>query len=248
MITAILMGMAMAAPQSAWSDACAPALCQDLAAQPEESIDAKWNVEPGTTRAGSLRFLGSDLLDPVWIELYLLRLEAGGESSQHRRALVDLIQRAGGAESLLALLETETDQHVRAVIIEGVKRLDTPIVQNHLLRAGEDTSPAVRAAAMRMAVHHPEADVAGMLEAGLTDSNSQVRASAARSIGWLGETTLSSQTAALLEDSNPEVRLNALNAIRRIAPEEAVARASALSLDKDPDHRISRAAKQILKP
>ena len=133
------------------------------------------SLEPIPTRAGHLRFVGSDLVDAKWAPLYLERYTNGTESTDVRNALLDLLYRTLGTlpEEAISSYDEEPAQ-IRASIIEMT---DFGVIIPEKVQ--KDPSALVRAAFVRQVAKSPQASQHFIIYA-LQDEDPKVLADAAR--------------------------------------------------------------------
>ena len=133
------------------------------------------SLAPIPTRAGHLRFVGSDLVDAKWAPLYLDRYTHGTEPTNIRNALLDLLYRTLGTlpEEALSSYDAEPEQ-IRASIIEMT---DFGVIVPEKVQ--KDPSALVRAAFVRQVAKSPQASKQFILYA-LQDEDPKVLADAAR--------------------------------------------------------------------
>ena len=133
------------------------------------------SLTPIPTRAGHLRFVGSELANAKWAPLYLKRYTSGKESTAVRSALLDLIHRSLGAlpEEVTSSYSQEPEK-IRASILDMT---EFGIVDPE--QAQKDSSPLVRAAFIRQVAKSPQASNQFVINA-LQDDDVMVLADAAR--------------------------------------------------------------------
>ncbi len=202
-----------------------------------------WDLEPHTTRAGTLRFLLPEDRDQALTDSLMERLATGGEDTAVRVALVEALPRSGGDwSSALALWPSENGD-VRQTLVDGARHADQALAVQLIELALDDGDWEVRAAGARAAGWQTElGDELGpeVLDA-LADAHPEVRAFAARSAGWLHLDAFGALLP-LLADVDPTVRLNTLRALERIDATALQARPELATLSADADARVSRAA------
>ena len=247
-----LLALALLAPASAiaadWEERLSVALADGW----ETRVDT-WtrlqSQQPRRTRAGTLRFMGPEYNSPETLPLALARLARGEDPEPVRAALADVVARFSDewGDALVELLAEETGASVRAVLVYGLRRVDSDSAAAGFTLALHDLDPTVRAEAARVAAKRPDgASVAPDLAALLGDEDASVRAAVASTLGTLGVTESASALVPMLTDADPAVRLHSLRALDRI--DATLLSAPTLrTLTADPDQRVSRAADKLLR-
>ena len=209
---------------------------------------ADWSVrQAAPTRAGMLRFRGSELADTRLAPLFLERL-LQDPSVAYEQALIEVLPRTGGdwADAFVGLLRTESDDRMRAVIAASMSEAPRKQALAGIRLGFEDASAQVRGEAARAAGWSDHGDLLiPELMAALGDSDAYVRAMAARSLGTKRAADAFDALATLLRDDDAEVRLRALRSMTRIDGEAMAARPELGDLAQDPDERVSRAAQSL---
>jgi len=213
---------------------------------PETVEYKRWHMSPVPTRAGFLRFVGTDKASPEWTPFYILRFLEADEPLPVRLALLNLIERSGGdwQEELYLHFRSESNPEIRRGIIEMTRRLNISEKEHMIRLASSDSASIVRAEAMRAIGRCPNTDFTHEIEMGLKDSDAEVIQFAARSAGWNKMKPLTSNLADLLEHDDSNVRYQALNALKRINPEEA-SRIAPLHIH-DQDSRVRRISRKLI--
>lgn len=206
-------------------------------------------LEPITTRAGTLRFVGDYVRDPDAAAVFLSRLAAGVEDPALRAALVEALPRTGGAfgAALVGLFGEESDSDVRLAIVHALKRAEPVSAQEGLVLGLADEDPAVREEAARIASYREDGSaLAGELSSALSDETPQVRAAAARALGVLEVSEARDAIMAGLADTSASVRLESLRAVGRLDPAFAATLPQTATLAADADPRIAGAAQRLM--
>lgn len=198
------------------------------------------SLTPIPTRAGHLRFVGSDLVDPKWAPLYLDRYTNGTEPTNVRNALLDLLYRTLGTlpEEVLSSYDEEPDQ-IRASIIEMT---DFGVIVPEKVQ--KDPSALVRAAFVRQVAKSPEASKRFILHA-LQDEDPKVLADAARAAHQKEcmEATPVLSSLALTDDH--VVALRALYALSKLDHASARALVKKHNLTASPHKNLALFAKTL---
>ena len=146
---------------------------------------ARFAVEQAApTRAGVLRFRGSELADVRLTPLLLERLVEQPEPA-YELALIEALPRTGGdwGEAFVSLIQSEEDPSLRAVLV----------------------------ASMRWA---PDAPAFAGIRAGLGDPDGDVRGEAARAVGWHEHgAALADELVGTLSDDHPYARAMAARSL-----------------------------------
>ncbi|MCG8418027.1 MAG: HEAT repeat domain-containing protein [Proteobacteria bacterium] len=206
------------------------------------------SIKPLRTRAGHLRFSTDAIHDPRAAAVFLGRLERGNEPAAVRAALAQALPRTGGffADALVDLLDAETDQRVRAVLVASARRAPVDLALPALARGLRDASPNVRAeAAYTVSALPAGARLAGTLISLLADSAEKPRVAAAEALGVLRVARARNALAALLGDASSDVRLATLRALGQIDPSWIKGRPMLGTLAADSDPRIARLARHL---
>lgn len=197
-------------------------------------------LQPHPTRAGHLRFVGAHLADPQWVPLYLSRYQNEKETTQVRRALLDLIHRSAHAlpSEVLDLFSEEPDI-IRATIVELTSFGTLPPAE-----VQKDTSPLVRAAFIRQVAHDQESSTDFILRA-LEDSDEHVLADAARAAHQRGCMEAIPYLARILDQYNDTVALRALYALSKLDKEYARRMVQKHSLTKSTHRNLALFAQSL---
>ena len=198
-------------------------LCFALAASPEilqadypDLYEERLQLQPRATRAGHLRFVGSDLADPEWTPLYVHRYLHKNESTQVRRALLDLIYRSEGA-----LPQEINDTFSEAPALLQVSMVDmNPYLPAIAEQINLSSAPQVQAALLRQLAKDQQTPTSFVYEA-LTSSDPVILRDACRVAYMRKLTDTLPLLGALFTHNDPHVLLNALYAISKIDQEQA---------------------------
>ena len=93
---------------------------------PETIEYQRWRMQPIPTRAGFLRFVGSEVVSSEWTPFYLQRFFQADDPHAVKLALLDLIARSGGnwQPTLFAHFHDESNPEIRREIVEMTRQLD----------------------------------------------------------------------------------------------------------------------------
>lgn len=176
-----------------------------------QEYDRLQTLSPMPTRAGHLRFVGSDLADAKWAPLYLSRYMSGQESTEVRRALLDLLYRSLQQlpEEVVSSYAEEPDS-IRASILEMT---EFGIIEPN--RAQKDHSPLVRATFIRQVAKSPQAPKSFIISA-LQDRDPMVLADAARAAHQKRCMDAVPYLASLVVTDNHVVALRSLYALSKL--------------------------------
>ena len=210
----------------------------------EENYPQKYarlsTLAPLPTRAGHLRFVGSELVDAKWTPLYLERYTNNIESTAVRNALLDLLYRSLGElpEEVISSYEEEPEE-IRASIIEM-----TTFGTIEPNQAQKDSSALVRAAFIRQVAKSSEAENDFILYA-LQDENSKVLADAARAAHQKKCMKAIPALSSLDITDDHVVALRALYALSKLDREYARALVQKHNLIASPHKNLSSFAKSL---
>ncbi|MAA78378.1 MAG: hypothetical protein CL916_03895 [Deltaproteobacteria bacterium] len=168
-------------------------------------------LAPLPTRAGHLRFIGSDITNVQWAPLFLNRYMNATESTEVRRALLDLLYRSLGEipDEIISSYSEEPDT-IRSGILEMT---DFGTIDPNL--AQKDTSPLVRATFIRQVAKSSQASNSFILYA-LQDNDPMVLADAARAAYQKECSDAIPHLASLVTTDNHVVALRSLYALSKL--------------------------------
>ena len=197
-------------------------------------------LQPLPTRAGHLRFVGSDLAEPQWAPLYLSRYLHENERPQVRRALLDLIHRSlGHIPSEIIERFGEEPESIRANILDMSSFGIIPSAE-----VQQDVSPLVRAAFIRQVSRDEEASTEFILRA-FEDTDSTVLADAARAAHQRGCMEAIPHLARLLSQYDNTVALRALYALSKLDREYARAMVQKYGITESENQHLALFAQSI---
>ena len=207
-------------------------------------------AQPSPTRAGMLRFLGDQWVNPEWTPLYLSRLESPSTPPEVRYALIDLMARSGGnyVDGILELWPKEQDPKAKALMLDLVKRMTAEDAQKLFELAHGDNDPTVQEAFYRNLPRQSTVVQAVWLLDGLQSESPEVLEMAIRSAGWLQMEAAFEPLQKSLKSTSPLIRLRALRALERIDANATAQLKSVKNLTQDTDPKVARAATQITSP
>lgn len=173
-------------------------------------------ISPIATRAGHLRFVGSELADPMWAPLYIERYLSKKESPAVRRALLDLIFRSQQAlpQEIIDTYAQEPDI-LRAEIVDLI-----PFGSIRTEDLLQDESALVRASLLRKVAKTPTASTEIILR-GLQDTDPHVLADAARAAHQRECTEAITLLSQLITHQDGTVALRSLYALSKLDAERA---------------------------
>lgn len=220
-----------------------------LRAERPEYFDQVMALPVRSTRAGFPRMTGPLVREPDAAPILLHRLLTKAEPSDVRAAIVDALPRTTGDFSAAAaeLITLETDPRVRELLCATLQRAEPPYAIEGLARGLQDSSPAVRAEALRSLGARPDdgAQLSSELIAALSDPDVVVQQEAARALGNLQVEAAADALIGRLSSSDPEVRRHSLRALSRVAPERIRGLPQLETLRSDPDPKVARLANQL---
>ncbi len=210
-----------------------------------ELAEALYAMEPRSTRAGTARFTGPLVRNPIAAAVFLDRLTAAdGTSSEARAALVEALPRTTGpfGPAVTALLAVESDATVRVAMVASLRTAEASSALAGLELGLSDPDATVRAAAARTTARRTDGvELREELLAAAADSDVRVKTEAVRTLGVLQLEGATELITAELGAADADLRLSAVRALTRIDPELASQRLRSLLGDDDP--RVARAAK-----
>ena len=227
----------------------------DLNAAKPALVEELMSLEPIMGRDRTYRFS-----QPVWAQassmsVILRRLTDLEEPAHVRAALARALRTNRGpwhAEAL-GLLRTETDDVVRARLMESLSDAPVEMLSQALVVGLADADPRVRdwasVGATKLLANHTETAISEELQTllvtALADEDEAVRAGIVRALSFRADLGLVEKVAARLGDRSPMVRLAAVDAVARLDPSGARARVLDAGLDKDEDSVVARAASRL---
>lgn len=206
--------------------------------------DALYAMEPRSTRAGTARFTGPLVRNPVAAAVFLDRLTSPeGASPEVRAALVEALPRTTGpfGPAVIDLLAGETDASVRVAMVASLRTADASSALAGLEVGLADADASVRLIAARTVARRADGvQLEEELLAAAGDPELGVKSEAIRTLGVLEIASAKNLITAELAAADADLRLSAVRALTRIDPAFAAERVQALVTDGDP--RVAKAA------
>lgn len=206
--------------------------------------DALYAMEPRSTRAGTARFTGPLVRNPVAAAVFLDRLTSTeGASPEARAALVEALPRTTGpfGPAVIDLLAGETVASVRVAMVASLRTADASSALAGLELGLADVDASVRLIAARTVARRADGvQLEEELLAAAGDPELGVKSEAIRTLGVLEIESAKSLISAELAAADADLRLSAVRALTRIDPAFAAERVQALVTDDDP--RVAKAA------
>ena len=210
--------------------------------------EALFAMQPRSTRAGTARFTGPLVRNPIAAAVFLDRLTAGDDvPSEVRAALVEALPRTTGpfGPAVAALLADEGDAQVRVAMVASLRTAEASSALAGLELGLADTDALVRITAARTAARRTDGvELEDALLAAAADAELEVKEEAMRSLGVLRIEAAKPLIAAELTAADADMRLAAVRALTRIDPSDAASRVGPLTTDADP--RVAKAARKAL--
>ncbi|MGH1342638.1 MAG: hypothetical protein ACRBN8_13850 [Nannocystales bacterium] len=210
--------------------------------------EALFAMQPRSTRAGTARFTGPLVRNPIAAAVFLDRLTAGDDvPSEVRAALVEALPRTTGpfGPAVAALLADEGDAQVRVAMVASLRTAEASSALAGLELGLADTDALVRITAARTAARRTDGvELEDALLAAAADAELEVKEEAMRSLGVLRIEAAKPLIAAELTAADADMRLVAVRALTRIDPSDAASRVGPLTTDADP--RVAKAARKAL--
>ena len=209
-----------------------------------------WDAKPSPTRAGMLRFLGDQFVNPEWTPVYIARFEDSQTPQEVRYALIDVIGRSGGdfTSAILNLWLKEADPKARALMLDLVKRMDAEDARKLFEMAHQDRHPIVQEAFYRNLPRQDTVIEESWVLDGLQSDSLEALEMAIRTAGWLKIDSAFQPLQIFLQSSSPTIRLRTLRALERIDSTSTAQLKAVELLTQDADPKVSRAALQIITP
>ncbi len=221
----------------------------ELRTRDPELVQTLYALEPRSTRAGTARFTGPLVHNPVVAAVFLDRLTAQPETSAVRVALVDALPRTGGSfgAAVTDVLSEERDAAVRVAMLGSLRTAEASSALAGLELGLSDSDATVRLAAARTAARRPDgARLEAPLLVAAADADARVKLEAVRTLGVLRIEAAKDLVEAELGASDAELRLAAVRALIRIDPKFAAERVRPLMADADA--RVAKAAERAATP
>lgn len=161
-----------------------------------------------------------------------------GSPAVRRRAL-RIIAYMGFAEAFDAVCVAlgDPDLRISELAVASLGAIDDPRVDRVLGDIARSPIPALRASAMRAAVHRLGAGASAILERGLTDEFAWVRYYACQGLGRIGRWQAVDQLVTRLGDAAPHVRISAIEALAHLETPAAWQALCSAAGSADPDER-----------
>ena len=198
-------------------------------------------IQPRPTRAGHLRFVGSDLEDPQWTALYLHRYRNLSESTEVRRALLDLMYRCN---QRLPSEVWDTFEEEPPRIRESIVEMST-YSSSIFEMASQDSDPTVQAALIRVIAKSPQSPSNFIVES-LKSEDLVVLREAARAAHQRSRKDAVPLLSGLLTHEDPQLILRALFALSKLDPRHAKEMVRTHNLDQSTHHNIAHFAASLL--
>ena len=210
--------------------------------------DALYAMEPRSTRAGTARFTGPLVRNPIAAAVFLDRLTTqDGASAEVRAALAEALPRTTGpfGAAVIALLAEESEASVRVAMVASLRTADAASALAGLELGLSDTDATVRLTAARTTARRTDGvQLETPLLAAAADADLSVKTEAMRTLGVLRIEAAKPLIAAELTAADADMRLAAVRALTRIDPADAASRVGSLTADADP--RVAKAARKAL--
>ncbi|MEC7987765.1 MAG: HEAT repeat domain-containing protein [Myxococcota bacterium] len=209
-----------------------------------EQYERRWNLSPYPNRIGQLHFVGSDLISPDWIPLYLERYHQKGESTDVRRALLYLMHRCDPNlhPSILRSYESESVE-LRATIVELTlpNRFDASLFN----LSSRDSSESVQRELLLAISSNPDLPIKPIRNA-LQSKDVDVLQAAIRAIHWREAVELIPDLIEQLNHPSTFIQLKALYALSKLDRAEAKRQVKRRRFDQSTDHHVSHLAKGLM--
>jgi len=225
-----------------FADESLSAQIEKLQLQSPVEYERRAELQPRATRAGHLRFVGSELTDPTWAPLYLERYLNGDENTEVRRALLHLVYRS--LEQIPTDVENQYTEEPAILRADILANSDNSLLTEQGLK---DPSPLVRAALARKAGISEEISTAVIVHL-LQDQDDTVKMDAARaSYRRDCMDAIPLLIPLSVQQENGTLALRSLYALSKINTEQAVAIVKKHQLAQSSHHNLAIFAANLLK-
>lgn len=222
----------------------------DTDAVDDADLERAWSMTPYETRAGFLKFTTTEATQAELAPGFIDRLRHGGEDSEVRAAIVEVLSRSEGEwyEAITQVAESEQDVLVKEHALFALKRVPIEMATPAILTGLNDRHASVRMEAARViGAHIDGASLIANLLPLLKDPDVEVQAMAARTMGWKTYAPAFDALRPLLNSGDPQVRLRALRAMSQIDPGKTAGLSELSTLRLDTDGKVSRLADRLVK-